>query len=186
MGINYNTLVFYGVDLGDLTDSGTYDTWAPAWMLDDSGAIDDWDPTDHLARGLGWEPVPFPSHVYATEPPFSAGQAARDVWRKDVLGRDPDVIAYRANQEHRAELLKIADYGCSLDSYGHHEGDLALLVQVDASVVKGDVWRCVPIEHLVGADVPAWNAQLARYLDVLEIPVEHRPAPGWHLTGSVG
>ena len=41
MGTNYNTLVFWGVDLGDL------DGWnaAPAWMLDQNGDLaGDWDP----------------------------------------------------------------------------------------------------------------------------------------------
>jgi hypothetical protein len=184
MGTSYNTALVFGVDLGDLTDPDTYETWAPAWMLDDDGSIDDWDPSDQLARKLGWEPVPFPDHAVVTAPD-RFGVPSR---RMDV--QHPDYIAYRASRDHRAELLKAADYGCSIDSYGHSEGDLALLVQVDASVVRGDIWRCVPVDPATLnpslGEALGWAAKLERYLDALEIPTEHRTAPGWLLTGSVG
>lgn len=181
MGTSCNTLVFYGVDLGDLTDPDTYDTWAPAWMLDDDGSIDDWDPADHLARKLGWEPVPFPDHAVITAPDRFGVPSRR------MDDQHPDYIAYRAGQGRRAEILRTADYGCSIDSYGHSEGDLALLVQVDASVVSGDVWTCRRLDTAtIGGNVSDWNVLLERYLDALEIPTEHRTAPGWLLTGSVG
>jgi hypothetical protein len=165
MGTNYNTLVFYGVDLGDLTDPDTYETWAPAWMLDSMGQVDDWDPENHLARKLGWQEVPWTSGADRDSPEYEEWARSRTEARR---------------------LLKEADYGCSLDSYGHSEGDLSLLVLADASVVSGDIWRCVPVQHLVGAAVPEWDALLERYLDTLEIPTERRTAPGWFLTGSVG
>lgn len=193
MGTNYNTALVFGVDLGDLSDPDTYDTWAPAWMLDDDGSIGDWDPGDHLARKLGWaDDAPFPSHVYDTEPGrHGLGRPAdRGHWIAEVRDVHPDYIAYKASRDHRAALLKAADYGCSLDSYGHCDGDLALLVKVDASEVTGDVWRCVPVDPATLnpslGEALGWAAKLERYLDALEIPVEHRPVPGWLLTGSVG
>jgi hypothetical protein len=169
MGTNYKTALVFGVDLGDLTDPDTCETWAPAWMLDDDGSIDDWDPGDHLARKLGWQEVP-------RTPGADRGSPEYEEW-------------VRSRTEAK-RLVKAADYGCSIDSYGHSEGDLSLLVQVDASVVSGDVWRCVPVDPATLnpslGEALGWAAKLERYLDALEIPTEHRTVPGWLLTGSVG
>lgn len=165
MGTNYNTLVFYGVDLGDLSDQDTYETWAPAWMLDSAGAID-WDPDDYLARKLGWQEVP---------------------WTPGADWRSPEYEGWARSRTEARRLVQAANYGCSIDSYGHSEGDLSLLVQVDASVVSGDIWRCVPVPELAPAgERSRWSAMLERYLDALEIPTERAGAPGWFLTGSVG
>jgi hypothetical protein len=184
MGTSYNTLVFYGVDLGDLSD-GDGNLWAPAWMLDADGLLD-WDPEDHLAKKLGWTPIPFPDHAVITAPDRFGRPSRR------MNTEHPDYVAYSANQDRKRMTLAAADFGCTLDDYGHAEGDLTLLVQVDASVVKGDVWTCRRLELkdpavAVGSYPPReWRERLERYLGALEIPAEHRPAPGWHLTGWVG
>jgi len=167
MGTSYNTLIFYGVDLGDLADPDTYESWAPAWMRGPGGPIDEWDPDDHLARKLGWQEVPWPG-------------GSVDIF-------SPEYEEWARSRTEAARLVKEADYGCTLDSYGHAEGDLTLLVQVDASVIKGGVWTCVRLDGVaVQQWRPDWNERLERYLDALEIPAERRPEPGWHLTGWVG
>lgn len=185
MGTSYNTGIVYGHDLGDL------DGWdaAPAWMLDAGGSVDDWDPDDHLAAKLGWEPAPFPDHAYAGEPDWRATPEERQRWRAH-LDTHPDMVAYRANQERKRMTLQAADYGCSIDSYGHAEGDLTLLIKVDASEVSSDIWTAKRLDdvwpHGRSVNYTEWNARLERYLDALEIPREIAGDPGWMLVGSVG
>lgn len=187
MGTSYSTLLFWGVDLGDLTDPGSYETWAPAWMLDEDGDFDDWDPDEMLAVKLGWDPeaAPYPDHL--AEPGYDRPYRERDAWRRDVLQVHPEYLAWSANLDRKSELIKAADYGCSIDRYGHSDGDLALLVKVDASVVSSDIWTCVPLDPAtIGGNVSDWIGLLTRYLAALEIPAERAGAPGWFMTGSVG
>lgn len=178
MGVNYNTGVLYGIDLGDL------DGWddAPAWMLDADGDFSgDWDPEEFLAKALGWEPVPYPDHAVITAPD-RFGQPSR---RMDH--EHPDYLAYQANRDRMRMTLVAADLGCSLDSYGHSDGDLTLLVKVNASEVSSDIWTAKPL--VMDRDLELeqqWTAKLAHYLEVLEIKAERLDRPGWLLVGSVG
>lgn len=183
MGVNYSTGVLYGVDLGDL------DGWdaAPAWMLNDAGDVDDWDPEEFLAGKLGgWTDMPYPEHLDRGAPGYDRSYQERDAWEAQKR-EHPDYRAWSANLDRKREIVAAADFGCSIDSYGHSEGDLTLLVKVDASEVSSDIWTAKPLDSAVMvADTSEWERKLARYLDALEIPAEPYGEPGWLLVGSVG
>lgn len=177
MGMSPSADLYWGFDLGDLCDPGTYDSLKPAWMEpedDDEGA--EWD--EELARRLGWTEAPFPP------------RAPSDDWRLPPEGRDRIRQEFRATPEYQAwsasrdELHNIIkQIGVELDTYGYHE-EPSYSVRVKASVQRVDDWGSVALEPLVVAD--GWRDQIMRFMELLELPVPEGKEPGWHMNCSYG
>lgn len=55
MGTHADGVVFYGYDLGDMTDRDTWESTAPAWLVDPFDGETYRQSDDELAARLGWD-----------------------------------------------------------------------------------------------------------------------------------
>jgi hypothetical protein len=173
MGMSPSADLFWGYDLGGLTDRETYDSLQPQWMEDDR------DDDEVLAAALGWVEMPFPSGITEHPRGYDATYEERREW--DRQQRDTD--EYRAWSANRDELrATIAQVPVELDRYGYGE-DPGYCVRVKASVQRADDYGSTAVKPLV-VD-PAWAEQLAEFMRLMQLPV---PAvePGWHMNCSYG
>ena len=161
MGQSPSADLFYGYDLKDLTESGSYDDLRPAWMggVDDDGEErPEVDADEHLASKLGWVNQPYPAN----------GGSSND-W---------------GNNRARMHEL-VADYPVELDYYGYLDGeDPGYCVRVKACVQSAGDWGSTEVAPL--AVDPAWDDQLAEYMRLMELPVPSGKSPGWHMNCSYG
>lgn len=169
--------LYWGFDLGDLTDRETYDSLAPEWMEPEDGSEGvEWE--EELARRLGWTEVPFPHG------------APEDDWRLAREERDRARLAFRSTPEYQAwsasrDQLRdvVKQGGVELDTYGYHE-EPSYCVRVKASVQRADDWGSVELEPLIVAD--DWRDQVMRFMELLELPIPPGKGPGWHMNCSYG
>ncbi|MFE3052327.1 hypothetical protein [Nocardia sp. NPDC059239] len=175
MGHSPSADLYWGYDLGDMTDHDTWESLAPRWWQE-SG---DW--KDELARRLGWEHAELPDDY----PARSDHQDLSFIdWRVFVTEYEQNSEAYQvyaANRNHRAALL--ASVPVELDQYGYSEGDPTWAVRVKASVQRVSDWGSIQLAPLELA--PEWSEHLARFIEVLELQVPDG-GPAWHMNCSYG
>ncbi|WP_280412583.1 hypothetical protein [Nocardia asiatica] len=172
MGSSPSADVYYGYDLGDMTDHDTYDSLAPSWW-EDSG---DWE--DELARRLGWEKVSFPDDYPEWDSLTSREDRIRimDEYKASSVAYQ----AYAASRDRKVELL--ASIPVEIRWYGYRE-ESCYAIRAKASVQRAFDWGSVPLKPLE-VD-PAWAGQIARFVELLELTVPEG-GPAWHLNCSYG
>lgn len=166
MGMHASGEVFYGYDLGDLTDRETFEFIGPAWLEEDEA----WE--DRYARARGIELLPYPSSL--------AGIGDHAERRSH-----PDYLTWSASRDQVRQAVKEA--GCELDRYGYLDGgEHCWRVQVKASRVRSE-YDCVRVEidEANPLDVQLWRLQLDEFMRALELPVPD-DGPRWYLTSSYG
>lgn len=168
MGQSPSADLYWGYDLGDLTDRETWESLRPDWMEDEE---------ETLARRLGWVEVPFPANI--PEPDYSLSYEER----KRVEEQQRDTPEYRAWSANRSEIYAlVAPIPVELDRYGYLE-DPAYCVRVKASVQSADDWGSIAVKPLIV--LPEWPDQLAEFMRLLDLPIPSAEA-GWHMNCSYG
>lgn len=177
MGMSPSADLYWGFDLGDLTDRETYDSLAPEWMEpeDDSEGAE-WE--EELARRLGWAEVRFPSG--APEDDWSLSREERDRVRLEFRST-PEYQAWAASQNAMQDLVKQQEV--ELATYSNHE-EPSYCARVKASVQQAPAWGSVALEPLVVAE--GWRDQIMRFMELLALPIPPGVEPGWHMNCSYG
>jgi hypothetical protein len=174
MGSSPSADLYWGYDLGDLSDHDTFDDLRPQWMQDDR------DEDEVLAAALGWVETPYPAGIREHPDGHRATYEQRKAW--NAQQRDTD--EYRAWATNRGELrTTIADLPIELDRYGYME-EPAYCVRVKASVQRADDYGSTTIAPLI-VD-PVWAGQLASYMQLMQLPTPDGAEPGWHMNCSYG
>jgi hypothetical protein len=176
MGSSPSADLFYGYDLGDMTDPETYDSLEPTWMQEDL----DWQ--KELALKFGWVDVPFPRHSSAIDD-YRISSEARKAAREELY-QTPEYQAWSKSRDELHEI--VAGVGVGLDTYGYAEGgETSYFVKVIASAQRVDDYGSVEIKTPLEVQ-PDWDVQLARFMELLELPVPRGKKPAWHLNCSYG
>jgi len=180
MGMSPSADLFWGYDLGDLTDQRTWDSLKPEWMDDDG----DWEEI-YAQRAAGWVEAPFPDH--SSIPSRSelyreyGYQRAEDEIRKaeDALCETPEYRAWSASRKRLREIIEQS--GIQLDTYGYID-EPSYCVYVKDSHQRVDDYGCVNVSPLI-VD-PVWKKQLLDFMGLMELPVPQGEEPGWRLSCS--
>jgi hypothetical protein len=170
MGSSPSADLYWGFDLGDMTDQKTWDSLQPAWMHDEEEGERDW--KEELATRLGWEKVPAPEGW----PHYTASTEEKEAFRQSS--------AYLAWSANRNEMHRLAEgYLVEIDTYGYYD-EPRYCVRVSPSVQRVGDWGSIEVRPLeVGPD---WREKLLQFMKVLELPVPEGEEPGWHLNCSYG
>lgn len=174
MGQALSAELFYGYDLGDLTDPTTYDSLEPTWMQEDL----DWE--EELATRLGWTSVPFPSYPPEVDDYRTSSEERRAA--RDALRATPEYQSWSSSRDELSRLVK--GLGVSLATYGYHEepGHFIKVTESRQSVCDyGSIQVKVPLEVQ-----PDWDEKLARFMELLELLALEGEKPAWHLNCSYG
>lgn len=187
MGSSASADLFYGYDLGDMTDHDTWESLMPVWMRDADPDDDEGDdPGDGLdwetavAMRLGWVKVPYPPDVPDT--PWNMPYEERRAIRK-AFDETPAAKTWLAN---RQELHRLGQsLGVEMDTYGYMlDGDVSHYVKVIASSQSVRCYGSIEVAELQVS--PEWDEMIARFMELLELPVPKDKKPGWHLNCSYG
>lgn len=170
MGQSLSADVYWGFDLGSDDDYDEDQAPQPQWMEDE----EEWD--DVLARKLGWNEIPYPS---------DSAPEGLDNYRLDYQERNrlheqfrvtPEYQAWSSSLDQKNSLVK--SVGVEIDSYGYEYG--CRCVRVKASVQTCDYGAKRLTDLAVNLE---WVAQVARFCELLEIPIP-ADGPGWELSAS--
>lgn len=164
MGFSPSAHVYYGFDLGDMTDQETGDSLKPAWMGDDK----EWE--EVLAEKFGWSAAPYPEHIQNLP--------------REQRHETPEYKAWSARRSLIYQQAKA--YGVVLDTYGYfadYDG-MSHYVATTASVQSVGDYGSVELEPLVV--VGDWDAKLIEFMKLMELPILAGASPAWHLNCSYG
>lgn len=172
MGHSPSADLFWGYNLGDLTDHDTFDDLRPDWMDGNYADVD-----EVLARRLGWVEAPYPNNI--ADPPHSLPYEER----RRIQQEQRDTPEFRTWSESRSNMRRVvATVPVELVTYGYGE-EPSYCVRVKASVQRAHDWGSTPVEPL--SVQPEWAQQLAEFMRILEFPAPADP-PGWHMNCSYG
>lgn len=194
MGTSVSGTVFYGFDLDIAMDEDTYASLMPAWLVppyDESGEPREGEEVDdHLARMLGWVPVPFPEHLnWPSRHHFTGTWAERDIAYREaeaVLKATPEYAAWEADRAERRRILK-GGPGVRLERYGYPEGEACWRVSVTESERRIPDGGCLPLDVPVlfvqgGVGSDEWNRLLQQFVILMDLGAATRGAvPQWHV-----
>lgn len=181
MGMSASASVYWGLDLGDVTDHETWDSLMPGWMDQDEGR--DWE--QELAARLGWQEVPFPEgppqrSTYYGQFGYDLGK--REYNKAEAAFRDtPEYEAWSASRSQMHDLIK--DYPVALVTYSNSD-DPSYCVKIRASEQHPPDWGDIELNPLVVGD--DWEAQLMAFMRLLELPLPKDVKPAWHVNCSYG
>jgi hypothetical protein len=172
MGSSPSASLYWGFDLGDMTDQNTWDSLKPAWMYDEEEGDTERDWKEELATRLGWKELPAPKGW----PDYTASTE-----EKEAFHQSPVYLAWSAN---RSEMYALTER-CfvELDSYGSEDVP-RYCVRVSPSVQEVDSWGSIKVQPLEVA--PDWREKLTQFMKLLELPMPEGEEPGWHLNCSYG
>jgi hypothetical protein len=172
MGQSPSASLYWGFDLGDMTDQDTWDSLKPRWMYDEEEGDTERDWREELATRLGWRMTP----GVGEWPPYTAS-----IEEKEVFYQSSAYLAWSAN---RSEMHRLAEgYLVELDSYGSEDVP-RYCVRVTSSVQEVDDWGSIKVQPLeVDSD---WREKLLQFMKLLELPVPEDEEPGWNLNCSYG
>jgi hypothetical protein len=172
MGSSPSADLYWGFDLGDMTDQKTWDSLKPAWMYNEEEGDTERDWKEELATRLGWEKVPAPEDW----PYYTASTE-----EKEAFWQSPAYLAWWAN---RSEMHRLAEgHLAEIDTYGYHD-EPRYCVRVSSSVQRVGDWGSIEVRPLE-VD-PDWREKLLQFMKLLELPVPEGEEPGWHLNCSYG
>lgn len=179
MGMAPSASVYWGFDLGDMTDHDTWDSLKPAWMEESDG----WE--EVYAQRMGWQPVPFPE-----------GAPDRRVWYTQFRGRRADeehkkaeeafyaTAEYKAWQTaYRAQMDLAKQSPVELDTYGYID-EPGYCVKIRTSEQHPPDWGDIELNPLIVGD--DWEAQIMAFMRLLELPLPKGAKPAWHVNCSYG
>lgn len=177
MGSSPSADLYWGYDLGDLTDPDTYESIGPQWLQDDGDA------DEALAKALGWVKVPFPDGAPEQNYTNRDYRAAEQDYRraKEAFMATPQYQAWSDNLAEQRRI--ISPIPVELGRYGWSE-EASLCVRVKASVQHAGDYGSIALKPLEVA--PEWAEQLAEFMRLLELPIPAGVAPGWHMNCSYG
>lgn len=164
MGMSLSVDVFYGYDCDYEWEPRPIDYDAEDFDWDEEREEFDWE--DELARKLGWVEVPYPTDL----------AAATD----EEKSNSPEFQAWKTGLHEKWALLR--ETPVEIDSYGYEHN--ARCIRVKASGQAGYA-SSMALDALPPTD-PQWDAQLAHFIELLEIVVPEGSKPGWHVCCSYG
>lgn len=181
MGQSPSADVYWGYDLGDLTDRDTWDSLKPAWM---ESSDREWE--EELAARLGWQEVPFPEDICPERPSYSMARA--QFLEAERRYKEAEV-AFQKTSEYKAwsaschEMRRLVDnYPAELKTYGYID-EPSYCARVKASVQSADDYGSIELAPLVVDE--DWERSLREFIDLMELPAP-KDAPCWHLNCSYG
>jgi hypothetical protein len=181
MGQSPSADVYWGYDLGDLTDYDTWDSLKPAWM---EGSDREWE--EELAARLGWQEVPFPEDICPERPSYSMNRAQFAEAERQYKAAEEvfqGTSEYKAWLASRREMRRLVEnYPVELSTYGNLD-EPGYCVRIKASVQQAWDWGSIKLEpRAVGED---WEQALQEFTELMELPTPKEP-PCWHLNCSYG
>lgn len=178
MGQSPSADLYWGFDLGDMTDPDTGDSIKPAWMGSEDDEKDETEWREAYAMRLGWKPLPFPENYPETDyrEPYEQRRAKEEAFRQT-----PEYLAYSTRQDEMRVLTK--NLPVELVVYGYDD-EASYCVRVTTSVQWVSDWGSKELAPLVVG--PEWHGHIMRFMEHLDLPVPDGKRPGWHLNCSYG
>lgn len=186
MGMSPSADLYWGFDLGDMTDND-WNSLKPAWMGEDGEEEEqDWEEV-YAARSAGWVEAPFPDHSHLPSRAelyrkYDFMRAEAELKKaEDALRETPEYEAWSASRSRLREIIE--QVAVKLDTYGYID-EPRYFVYVIASHQRADDYGDIALKPII-VD-PAWRQQLFDFMKLMELPIPEGEEPGWHLNCSYG
>lgn len=183
MGQSPSADLYWGYDLGDMTDRESWDSLKPSWMDDAEGGEDrDWE--EELATRLGWAEAPFPdgapdhSRWYRALGYKEAEQKIREA--EEIFQNTPEYKAWSASLAEMRRLVE--NYPIELETYGYID-EPQYCVRIRSSVQRAYDWGSIELKPLYTR--LEWHQQLMDFMALMKLPMPDSD-PCWHMNCSYG
>lgn len=182
MGSAPSAALYWGYDLGDMTDPETWDDLKPSWL--DNEEYRDWEEIYALAHG--WESVPFPDGSPESRDFYSHGwgfKKADEEFRKAYkeFEKTPGYRAWLKAFRAKTEIVKHSV--AELATYGS-DAEYTYYVFIKESRQSVTDYGDIELEELVTSE--DWEWQLKAFMLLLQLPIPKDKNPGWHMCCSYG